>query len=77
MKHPDCTCFPLCRIGLHIAPTLDNYVHDNGDAGIALLEVSDCEISHNYFKDNKYGIRLSVGCCDNFIYNNEFSDSSK
>eukprot|EP00904_Undaria_pinnatifida_P005815 jgi/Undpi1/2363/HiC_scaffold_13.g05746.m1 len=55
----------------------DNYVHDNGDAGIALLEVSDCEISHNYVKDNRYGMRLSVGCCDNFIYDNDFVDNYK
>lgn len=68
---------PLIDLSHTNVLAVDNYVHDNGDAGIALLEVFDAEVSHNTFKDNKYGMRLSVGCGDNFIYNNDFIDSSK
>lgn len=68
-------CFFSLRLNNALA--LDNYIHDNGDAGIALLEVFDVEVSYNMVKKNRYGMRLSVGCCDNFIYNNEFIDNSK
>lgn len=69
--------FPLLSLIPTTSIASDNYVHDNGDAGIALLEVFDAEISHNNIKDNYYGMRLSVGCGDNFIYDNEFHDSKK
>eukprot|EP00904_Undaria_pinnatifida_P005798 jgi/Undpi1/2348/HiC_scaffold_13.g05731.m1 len=55
----------------------DNYVHDNGDAGIAMMESFDAEVSDNIFEDNKYGIRLSVGCADNVFSDNEITDSTK
>ena len=39
-----------------------NYVHDNGDAGMAMMESFNADVSDNIFENNKYGIRLSVGC---------------
>ncbi|CAM9714410.1 unnamed protein product, partial [Laminaria digitata] len=54
-----------------------NYVHDNGDAGMALMEVFNASVSNNIFEDNKYGIRLSVGCADNVFSNNHISNSTK
>ncbi|CAM9348065.1 unnamed protein product, partial [Laminaria digitata] len=54
-----------------------NYAHDNGDAGIAMMEVFDSEISDNVFEDNKYGMRMSVGCANNVFENNLFSNSEK
>ena len=56
---------------------LGNYVHDNGDAGMAMMESFDAEVSGNTFEGNKYGIRLSVGCADNVFSDNEISDSTK
>ena len=56
---------------------LDNYVHDNGDAGMALMETFNAKVSDNVFEDNKYGVRLSVGCADNVFSNNVISDSEK
>ena len=55
----------------------DNYVHDNGDAGMALLESFGAEVSGNTFEDNKYGVRLSVGCGNNVFSNNVISGSSQ
>ncbi|CAM9705670.1 unnamed protein product, partial [Choristocarpus tenellus] len=54
-----------------------NYVHDNGDAGMAMLESFDNLITENVFENNRYGIRLSVGCGRNTITNNIFTNSSK
>lgn len=54
-----------------------NYVHGNGDAGMALMEVFNAKVSKNTFEDNKYGIRLSVGCADNTFSNNKVTGSSK
>ena len=54
-----------------------NYVHGNADAGMALMEVFNAKVSQNTFKDNKYGIRLSVGCADNVFSNNKITDSKK
>lgn len=31
----------------------DNYSHDNGDAGLALFESSDCTVEDNVFENNK------------------------
>ena len=39
-----------------------NYVHENGDAGMALMESFNADVSDNTFEKNKYGIRMSVGC---------------
>ncbi|CAM9370594.1 unnamed protein product, partial [Hapterophycus canaliculatus] len=55
----------------------NNYVYNNGDAGLAMLESSNAEISGNVFEDNKYGVRMSVGCTDNLVTNNTFSNTSK
>ena len=60
-----------------IGHNLGNYVHDNGDAGMALMEIVNAEVSDNVFEDNKYGVRLSVGCTDNVFTDNIFSDSEK
>ncbi|CAN0513274.1 unnamed protein product, partial [Scytosiphon promiscuus] len=55
----------------------DNYVHDNGDAGMALMETFNADVSNNKFEDNKYGVRLSVGCADNVFSKNDITGSSK
>lgn len=52
-------------------------MHDNGDAGIALLESFGAEVSGNTFEDNKYGVRLSVGCGNNVLSNDVISGSSQ
>ncbi|CAN0159350.1 unnamed protein product [Scytosiphon promiscuus] len=52
-----------------------NYVHDNGDAGLAMLESFNAEVSDNTFENNKYGIRFSVACADNIFSNNEIVDN--
>ncbi|CAM9879543.1 unnamed protein product, partial [Sphacelaria rigidula] len=53
----------------------DNNVYDNGDAGMALMESSRAEVSGNIFTNNKYGVRLSVGCSENRIEDNAVEDS--
>ena len=60
-----------------LAPHIDNYVHDNGDAGIALMESFNADVSNNIIEDNKYGVRLSVGCADNVFSKNDITGSSK
>eukprot|EP00904_Undaria_pinnatifida_P005755 jgi/Undpi1/2309/HiC_scaffold_13.g05693.m1 len=55
----------------------NNNVHDNADAGIAMLESFDAEVSGNTLKDNKYGIRLSVASADNVFSQNKISGSSQ
>ena len=54
-----------------------NYVHGNGDAGMALMETFNADVTNNIFEENKYGIRLSVGCADNVFSNNLIRDSTK
>lgn len=44
---------------------------------MAMLESSYAEITGNVFVGNKYGIRMSVGCSNNYVYNNTFMDTSK
>lgn len=44
---------------------------------MAMLESSNAEISGNVFEGNKYGIRMSVGCRDNFVYNNTMTNTSQ
>ncbi|CAN0067101.1 unnamed protein product [Ectocarpus sp. 6 AP-2014] len=55
----------------------DNHCYGNGDAGMAMLESSNAEISGNIFEGNKYGIRMSVGCRDNFVSNNTMTNTSQ
>ena len=66
--------FQLLLFFLHHA---DNYVHDNLDAGIAMLESFGAEIYDNRIENCKYGIRLSLGCADNDIHDNTFDASSQ
>lgn len=54
-----------------------NYVHDNGDAGLAMLESFDADVSDNIFENNKYGVRFSVGCGHNVFSKNVISGSAK
>ncbi|CAM9491122.1 unnamed protein product, partial [Laminaria digitata] len=56
---------------------LGNYVHDNGDAGMALMESFNADVSDNVFENNKYGVRMSVGCGDNVFSDNVISDSTR
>ena len=55
----------------------DNYVHDNGDAGLALLESFNADVSDNVFEDNKYGIRFSVASANNVFSDNVIRGSTK
>ncbi|CAM9370073.1 unnamed protein product [Laminaria digitata] len=54
-----------------------NYVHDNGDAGMAMMESFNADVSDNVFENNKYGFRMSVGCADNVFSNNVISGSTR
>ena len=54
-----------------------NYVHENGDAGMALMESFNADVSDNTFEKNKYGVRMSVGCADNFFSQNIMENSTK
>lgn len=40
----------------------ENHSHDNVDAGLALYESSDCEVSMNVFEDNKSEEYFLVRC---------------
>lgn len=57
--------------------TTGNYVHDNGDAGLAMLESFRADVSDNTFENNKYGVRFSVACADNVFSNNIISNNTK
>eukprot|EP00904_Undaria_pinnatifida_P009115 jgi/Undpi1/5333/HiC_scaffold_2.g00614.m1 len=54
-----------------------NYVHDNGDAGLAMMESFNADVSNNVFENNKYGVRISVGCGHNVFSKNAISGSAK
>lgn len=54
-----------------------NHVYNNGDAGMALHESFHATVSDNVFENNKYGVRLSVGCGSNYFTNNRFEDSDQ
>ena len=56
---------------------LGNYVHDNGDAGLAMMESFNADVSENTFEKNKYGFRMSVGCADNVFSDNLIVDSTR
>ena len=65
------------RYPLSLTRTAGNYVHDNGDAGLAMMESFDAKVSDNIFENNKYGVRISVGCGRNVFSNNVISGSTK
>ena len=44
---------------------------------MALMESFNADVSNNKFEDNKYGIRLSVGCADNVFSKNDITGSDK
>lgn len=44
---------------------------------MAMLESFSAEVSDNVFENNKYGIRLSVGCADNVFTNNLIQNTTK
>lgn len=44
-----------------------NHVHNNGDAGLAVLESFYMDVSNNVFNNNRYGIRFSVGSGYNWV----------
>lgn len=44
-----------------------NHVHDNGDAGMAVLESFYMDVNNNVFTNNRYGIRFSVGSGYNWV----------
>lgn len=71
-RHVRARCLPL-----HGACPTGNTVYDNADAGLALMESFRADVYDNTFKDNKYGIRLSVGCADNVFVDNDIIGSSK
>lgn len=52
-------------------------MYSNGDAGLALLEAYNADVSDNIFENNKYGIRFSVGSKDNRFSSNFISNSTK
>ena len=57
--------------------SVGNYVHDNGDAGLAMMESFNADVSDNVFENNKYGVRFSVGCGRNFFCKNVIAGSAK
>lgn len=63
-----CICTRVCA---------DNHCYNNGDAGMAMLESSNANISGNVFENNKYGIRMSVGCEGNLVKDNTFRNTSQ
>lgn len=55
-----------------------NDVHDSGDATMAMMmERLNADVSDNVFEDNKYGIRMSVGCADNVFSDNLITGSTR
>ncbi|CAN0528963.1 unnamed protein product, partial [Scytosiphon promiscuus] len=54
-----------------------NYVHHNGDAGLAMMESFNADVSDNVFESNTYGVRISVGCGRNVFAKNVISGSTK
>ncbi|CAM9326086.1 unnamed protein product [Ectocarpus sp. 12 AP-2014] len=52
-----------------------NHVHDNGDAGMAVLESFYMDVNNNIFTNNRYGIRFSVGSGYNWIHDNILNKS--
>lgn len=60
-----------------LALAAGNYVHDNGDAGMAMLESFNADVSDNIFENNFFGVRFAVGCGHNFFSKNTFSGSKK
>ena len=54
-----------------------NFIHDNRDAGITLLESSWARVKNNVIQDNYYGTRISVGSRENEFSSNEFIGNEK
>lgn len=54
----------------------DNYVYENQDAGMALFESSNVNVTENTFARNGHGVRFSVGASDNNIFRNNIFGSS-
>lgn len=44
-----------------------NHVHNNGDAGLAVLETFYMDVNNNVFNRNRYGVRFSVGSGYNWV----------
>ena len=44
---------------------------------MAMLESFGADVSNNKFEDNRYGVRLSVGCGNNVFSNNVISRSTE
>ena len=65
----------MTALDLGFAP--GNYVHDNGDAGLAMLESFNADVSDNIFENNFFGVRFSVGCAYNVFSKNVISGSIK
>ena len=63
------------HLGGDFATVKNNYVHDNRDAGITLLESSWATISDNIFERNLFGTRISVGSKKNTFTSNSFSEN--
>ena len=42
-----------------------------------MMESFNADVSHNVFENNKYGVRISVGCGRNVFYSNLISGSTK
>ena len=69
---------PFKSISLFVSSSaLGNYVHDNGDAGLAMMESFNADVSDNIFENNKYGVRFSVGCGRNVFSKNVITGSAK
>lgn len=62
---------------LNFVFTPGNYVHDNGNAGLAMLESFDADVSDNVFENNFFGVRFAVGCGRNVFSRNVISGSTK
>ncbi|CAM9847007.1 unnamed protein product, partial [Ascophyllum nodosum] len=56
------------------AKVYGNEVRNMQDAGIAILESFDAEIYDNVFEGVKYGVRISLGGGNNYIYGNTIRD---
>lgn len=41
------------------------------------MEVFNAKVTKNTIEDNKYGVRLSVGCADNVFSSNVITGSTK
>ncbi|CAM9219249.1 unnamed protein product, partial [Sphacelaria rigidula] len=63
------------HLGGDFAVVQNNYVHDNRDAGITLLEYSWATVTNNTFQRNLFGTSISVGSQENVFVSNRFSEN--